>query len=103
MDNVRDSKEYSSMYITQSELIARQACDLSEVIITAGGNTGYLRVYDGESTQGELKFVLKVPSDTTRPIGLRHDVYFRRGLYIEIVEQVDHCTILWRDRLAKEG
>ncbi len=103
MPETRDCIEYASKNITDDELITRNACELALLIPRAGGNIGYLHVYDGENNQGELKFTLKFPKNNAFPYRFTPHVYFRKGLFIVFVDNVDSCFVQWRMRPSKEG
>ena len=98
-----DCKEFSSKGIAASELLSPKSCELCEVVATAGGNTGFVRIYNGENANGELKMTIKVFSNQSRQIGFHHHVYLRRGLYIEFVENIDFCFVQWKVRPSNEG
>jgi len=98
-----DSKEYGSKYITATELLSTSACELVQLIPLAGGNTGDLRVYDGEDAQGELKLRVRIPANSSRPFAFNPHVYLRMGLYIVFTEQIDGCFAQWKSRPSKEG
>jgi len=103
MSEIVDCKEFSSKGLAASELLSKMSCELCEIVATAGGNTGFLRIYDGESNNGELKMTIKVFANQSRQIGFHHHVFLRRGLYVEFVEQIDFCFVQWKLRGSNEG
>lgn len=98
-----DSIEYESLNITGTTLIAKHTLELVQLIPRAGGNIGYMSVYDGVDTNGELKMRLKVPTNTSRPFVFNPHVYFRMGLYIVFEEQIDDCFVHWKLRPKGES
>jgi len=98
-----DCKEYSSKWITASELMTPMACELVCLVVLSSNNTSDLQVYNGESANGELKLRLRQGASVSRPYHFNPHVYLGRGLYLQLVQKVDGVFVQWRNRPSKEG
>lgn len=91
---VEASKDWSFERITSSRVLCKGPCLVHFVLAdpSNAANASSLTVYDGESTNGDLKFVLESKFANpccTFPL----PAYFRRGLYIDLTTNVESCTV----------
>ena len=98
MTEQRDCKEYSSKYLTASEILAKHALELALIIPLAGNDVGDLNVYDGVDTNGELKLRVRIPAKQSKPFPFNPHVYLRNGLYIDFTQKIDGCFVQYRLR-----
>lgn len=91
-----DNNDYSTKYLTASEILARRKCDLSLVIPLAGNDTGDLNVYDGEDTGGELKLRVRLPAKQSKPFHFPRPMRFKVGLYVDFTQKIDGCLVQWK-------
>lgn len=96
-----DSKEISSMRVTDSQLITPHSADLIQIVVTHSTGTAQWRVYDGEDTNGDL--VLDMKTQYTRSFEFPHGMYMRRGIYFYRDTKVQSALFRWRNRPSKEG
>ena len=93
-----DCKEYDNKFITDSEIIARMPCELSQLIVLSSNATSDLNIYDGIDTAGELKLRLRQGASQSKPFRFQPHVYFKKGMYIVFTQKVDGCFVQWRMR-----
>lgn len=98
MEEELDAKLFSNKELVASEILAKMACELCEIVATAGGGTGFLKIYDGVDNNAERKLTIKVFQNQSRQIGFHHHVYFSKGLYVEFVDQLDYVFVQWLER-----
>ena len=98
MTEQRDCKEYSSKMITASEILAKHALELAQLVVVASNGTSDCRIYDGVDTNGEYKIRIRIPSEQTRSFHFNPHIYFRNGLYIEFYQKVTNCFVQYRLR-----
>lgn len=96
-----DSKEISSVRVTDSQLITPSAADLIQVIVTHTTGTANWKVYDGENTSGDLKLDMK--TEYSKSFEFPGGMYMRRGIYFYRDTKVQSALIRWRNRPSKEG
>jgi len=95
-----DSKELSSVRVTDSALITPSAAELIQVIITQSSAPGAFKIYDGENATGDLKLDLKFAY--SQSFEFPGGMYMRRGIYFYADTKVQCVTIRWRNRPSKE-
>jgi len=96
-----DSKEISSKWVTDSEILTKTGADLLQVLGTATTTEIEYKVYDGENNLGELK--LDIKNEFSKSFEFPGGMYMRRGIYILADTHFQGCLVRWRNRPSKEG
>ena len=98
-----ESIEYESRNITGATQLAKHTLDLAMLIPRANGSNGFITVYDGIGTAGQVKMRLTVLSNTFRTFVFNLHVYFFTGLYIVFENNIDDCFVQWKLREKGES
>ncbi|MBD3390732.1 MAG: hypothetical protein GF410_01840 [Chitinivibrionales bacterium] len=73
-------------------LVHSGPCLLTAVMLTGLGGAGYIKVYDGRNTTGELKLIVNTDDNETYCIVFGFPADFDEGLYVAIEGQ---STVQW--------
>ncbi len=89
-----DPKDIATVRIAATALVCPSPCYVYgfSVCSDTSGN-GYAKVYDGHNDTGDLKYVWRIATNTSFSIQLVVPVYFRRGVYIDLVSNVESATL----------
>ncbi len=83
-------------YLDASKKISNRECLLYGLLLDSDGSSGYITVYDGDSTSDLTFGVFDVLANSETVILFPTPVRLQRGLYIDLTSHVDHVTVLWR-------
>ena len=98
MPETRDSKEYSWKWVIADELLSHGACDLLHARAYSSGNAiENTAIYDGEDTNGKLIVNFNSGVKGNIPLTPKVPIYCRRGLYVDIGDNVEGVFVQWRE------
>ena len=98
-----ESKDYSWKWITASELLTKQPCDLCFVILTCDDANDSATIYDGESASGEIVATIKALQNRSVGLNIHHHIFCRKGLYVALGDNCLGALIQWLEKPAKGG
>lgn len=100
---MEESKEYSWAWVTADRLLSLGPCELVSIAQTSSGNTSDVTYYDGENTTGDIILIMEALANRTAQFCPHVPIYCRRGLYVDIGNNVTGCFVMWRELSNKKG
>ncbi|GAI48259.1 unnamed protein product [marine sediment metagenome] len=91
------SIEYSWKWITADELLSKVACELCCLMMTSKQGPSVIHVYDGENTNGTFLGRFETLANRSQVFCPKMPIYCRRGLYIDVRENLEGVLIQWRE------
>ena len=92
-----ESKEYSWAWVTGDRLLSHGHCELCMAYLVPSGATTNSSLYAGEGTDGDLIVTLKSAVVTGHPFKPPEPVYCRKGLYVDVGDNVTGIFVQWRE------
>lgn len=88
--------EVEYIYSTASRLIHKNRCHLVGVIATPKDDErAYLEIHDGTNTAEPKILKLGCNTGTSNSVIFPDHILMQRGIYVNLGEDLEHCTVLW--------
>lgn len=89
--------EVEGDYAAASKVIHNNRCHWLGIIVNPdGSNNSYVDVYDGTSTNDDVKARVRVVSTTTLPVMFPEPVLMQKGIYVSFETNLSSVTVLWK-------
>lgn len=89
--------EYSCAWVTSDVCLSHGACELLYAYLVVSAASTNSNIYNGENATGELMVTLKSAAVTGHAFSPSKPVYCRRGLYIDVGDNVSGIFVQWRE------